>query len=78
MRKQWEDHWQEIKKTWTTTCTEVLGKKTREHKEWLTIDTWALSDSRKKTEREDQPDTGPASESRPPSTVLAVKLPSKE
>lgn len=29
-----EDHWQELKKIWTDTCQEVLGKRTREHKEW--------------------------------------------
>ena len=26
-------HWEYLKKTWTSTCEEVLGKKKRQHKE---------------------------------------------
>jgi len=42
-----EDHWTVLQQTWKTTCTEVLGKKEREHKEWLTPETWAKIEGRR-------------------------------
>lgn len=47
-----EDHWQELKKIWTDTCQEVLGKRTREHKEWLTADIWGLVTERKELKQQ--------------------------
>ena len=32
-------HWECLKKTWTSTCGEVLGKKKRQHKDWIYVDT---------------------------------------
>nr|KAG5704722.1 hypothetical protein BaRGS_005178 [Batillaria attramentaria] len=43
-----EEHWHDLRETWTATCREVLGKKTRQHKEWLTSDTWDLITERKR------------------------------
>ena len=43
-----EEHWNDLRETWTTTCQKVLGKKTRKHKEWLTSDTWNLITERKR------------------------------
>ncbi|KAK7473923.1 hypothetical protein BaRGS_00034828, partial [Batillaria attramentaria] len=43
-----EEHWHDLRETWTATCREVLGKKTRQHKEWLTSDTWDLITDRKR------------------------------
>nr|KAG5689679.1 hypothetical protein BaRGS_006304 [Batillaria attramentaria] len=43
-----EEHWHDLRETWTATCREVLGKKTRQHKEWLTFDTWDLITERKR------------------------------
>nr|KAG5695243.1 hypothetical protein BaRGS_008071 [Batillaria attramentaria] len=43
-----EEHWHDLRKTWTATCKKVLGKKTRQHKEWLTSDTWDLITERKR------------------------------
>ena len=37
-----EGHWQGIANTWKSTCNDVLGKKTKKHKEWLSLDTWNL------------------------------------
>ena len=37
-----EEEWQTVREIWTTTCNKVLGKKTRQHKEWLTTETWTL------------------------------------
>jgi hypothetical protein len=37
-----EEHWHDLRETWTSTCKEMLGKKTRKHKEWLKADTWDL------------------------------------
>jgi hypothetical protein len=37
-----EDHWSEVKEAFKTTCTEVLGRKVQQHKEWLTEGTWKL------------------------------------
>ncbi len=30
-------HWECLKKTWTSTCEEVLGKKKRQHKDWIPL-----------------------------------------
>lgn len=43
-----EEHWHNLKDTWTTTCNKVLGKKTRKHKEWLISITWDLIMERKR------------------------------
>nr|KAG5701138.1 hypothetical protein BaRGS_002614 [Batillaria attramentaria] len=43
-----EEHWHDLRETWTATCREVLRKKTRQHKEWLTSDTWDLITERKR------------------------------
>ena len=43
-----EEQWSSLRETWKATCTTVLGKKTRHHKEWLTTDTWAIITERKK------------------------------
>ncbi|RUS86029.1 hypothetical protein EGW08_006183 [Elysia chlorotica] len=43
-----EEHWQNLRETWTTTCMEVLGKKTRKRKEWLTPETWDIITERKR------------------------------
>ena len=32
-------HWECLKKTWTSTCEEVLGKKKRLHKDWISVET---------------------------------------
>lgn len=48
-----ENHWTKLKNTWETTCAEVLGKKGREYKVWLTPETWDKIEQRK--EEEDQP-----------------------
>ena len=32
-------HWECLKKTWTSTCEEVLGKKKRQHKDWTSVET---------------------------------------
>lgn len=42
-----EDHWHILRETWTSTCKEVLGKRRRKQKEWLTTDTWDLITQRK-------------------------------
>ena len=42
-----EEQWHSLRDTWKTTCQTVLGKKTREHKEWLTTETWASITERK-------------------------------
>ena len=42
-----DDHWKELQETFKTTCSEVLGKRDRNHKEWLSLDTWALISQRK-------------------------------
>ena len=43
-----EEHWHDLRETWTSTCGEVLGMKTRKQKEWLTTDTWDLITERKR------------------------------
>ena len=42
-----EEHWNSLKDTWEKTCTEVLGKRTRHDKEWLSGDTWTLIEDRR-------------------------------
>ena len=37
-----EGHWQGVANTWTTTCNDILGKKTKKHKEWMSTETWDL------------------------------------
>ena len=32
-------HWECLKNTWTSTCEEVLGKKKRQHKDWISVET---------------------------------------
>ncbi|RUS88701.1 hypothetical protein EGW08_003516 [Elysia chlorotica] len=46
-----ENHWQEIKKTWNTACQQVLGKRTRELKEWISPDSWNLIKERKEAKQ---------------------------
>jgi len=42
-----EETWRGLRDTWKATCNEVLGKKTRQHKEWLSANTWTLIKERK-------------------------------
>ena len=35
-----KDQWHHIQEVWKSTCSTVLGKKTKKHKEWLTTETW--------------------------------------
>ncbi|XP_076439125.1 uncharacterized protein LOC143277998 [Babylonia areolata] len=42
-----EDQWHDLRNIWTSTCNKVMGKKTREHKEWLSPDKWKLITDRK-------------------------------
>ena len=42
-----EEQWHSLREVWTTTCNTILGKKTRQHKEWLTTGTWTLIADRK-------------------------------
>ncbi|CAJ1081041.1 craniofacial development protein 2-like%2C partial [Xyrichtys novacula] len=42
-----ETHWTELRNTWMTMCAEVLGKKGREFKVWLTPETWEKIEQRK-------------------------------
>ena len=37
-----EGHWQGVANTWNTTCNNILGKKTKKHKEWMSTETWDL------------------------------------
>ena len=32
-------HWECLKNTWTSTCEEVLRKKKRQHKDWISVET---------------------------------------
>ena len=32
-------HWECLTETWTITCEEVLGKKKRQHNDWISVDT---------------------------------------
>ena len=42
-----DNHWNHIEDMWKTVCTDVLGKKKREQKEWMTHTTWELIKPRK-------------------------------
>jgi hypothetical protein len=42
-----ENHWAELQKTWKTACTNVLGKREREQKEWMTQETWEKIERRR-------------------------------
>ena len=42
-----EEQWSSLREVWKTTCTSVLGKKTRKHKEWIRTETWTLITERK-------------------------------
>ena len=42
-----DQHWGKIQEIWNTTCTEILGKKKREQKAWITADTWSRIEARK-------------------------------
>lgn len=36
---QLEEKWQQTKKVWTETCEETVGRKTTQHKDWMTAET---------------------------------------
>ncbi|XP_065941348.1 craniofacial development protein 2-like [Magallana gigas] len=42
-----EDHLVKLQDTWKTACSEVLGKRKREHKDWMTAETWEIVKIRK-------------------------------
>ena len=42
-----EQHWEKIQDIWKTTCTEVLGKRKREQKAWITPETWSKIEVRR-------------------------------
>ena len=42
-----DNHWEKLRNTWLETCKETLGRKTKQHKEWLTPNTWTLIKERK-------------------------------
>ena len=41
-----------IEEVWKSTCSTVLGKKTKKHKEWLTTETWVLIAKRKRVKNQ--------------------------
>ena len=43
-----ENTWQQIRDSWKETCEETLDKKTRQHKEWASIETVKKIEERKK------------------------------
>ena len=43
-----DSHWMALKHTWQTSCDEVLGKRRKSQKEWLSADTWNLITQRKR------------------------------
>ena len=47
-----EDQWHHIQEIWKSTCSTVLGKKTKKHKEWLTTETWVLIAERKRVKNQ--------------------------
>ncbi|WP_353803967.1 hypothetical protein, partial [Acinetobacter baumannii] len=47
LHKPVETHWRDLQQVWVNTCRDVLGKKERNHKEWLTPSTWALINQRR-------------------------------
>jgi len=42
-----EETWHGLRDTWKATYNEILGNKTRQHKEWLSTNTWTLINERK-------------------------------
>ena len=46
-----EEHWSAIREVFRNTCQEVLGKRKRVNKEWLSEDTWKLIQSRRDTKQ---------------------------
>ncbi|XP_061175584.1 uncharacterized protein LOC133184509 [Saccostrea echinata] len=42
-----EEHWNSIKDNWKDTCEEILEKREKQDKEWLSRDTWKLVEERK-------------------------------
>ena len=47
-----EDQWHHIQEVWKSTCSTVLGKKTKKHKELLTTETWVLIAERKRVKNQ--------------------------
>ena len=47
-----EDQWHHIQEVWKSTCSTVVGKKTKKHKEWLTTETWVLIAERKRVKNQ--------------------------
>ena len=47
-----EYQWHHIQEVWKSTCSTVLGKKTKKHKEWLTSETWVLIAERKRVKNQ--------------------------
>ncbi|KAJ8336989.1 hypothetical protein SKAU_G00382090 [Synaphobranchus kaupii] len=43
-----ENIWQQIRDSWKENCEETLGKKTRQHKEWASVETVKKIEERKK------------------------------
>ena len=43
-----EEHWNKIKGVWRDSCEEVLGRKEKQNKEWITEETLTRMDERKK------------------------------
>ncbi|PVD38168.1 hypothetical protein C0Q70_00779 [Pomacea canaliculata] len=41
------NHWTGLQETWKNAFTHVLGKKGKQHKEWLTLGTWQKIEKRK-------------------------------
>ena len=48
MEPELEEEWSQIKEMYSSTCEEVLGKVTRERKEWMSEDTWEIVEERRK------------------------------
>ena len=44
-------HWECLKNTWTRTCEEVLGKKKRQHKDWIPVETIILTNCKRGRKR---------------------------
>ena len=47
-----ETLWETTKQAWKSTCEEVLGKRSRTQKEWLTADTMRVVDKRREKKAE--------------------------
>ena len=50
-----EQHCHTLQEIWRNTCIEVLGRKTKEHKEWLSAETWGKNPKTERAESEYQP-----------------------